>query len=89
MKGSQYALVPAKRNGSPSNMNFVPSVYGTPAVHPRFVILFSNGQANAPDTTSARPIAVMDFMVPWFMYQRRNCLARELGAIAHNYIWGV
>jgi len=85
MKGSQYALVPAKRNGSPSNMNFVPSVYGTPAVHLRFVILSSNGQANAPDTTSARAVTAMNFMIPRFLCQRGNCFPWELGAIAHKY----
>jgi hypothetical protein len=84
MKGSQYALVPAKRNGSPSNMNFVPSVYGTPAVHLRLVILSSNGQANAPDTPSARAVAAMSFMILLFLCQRGNYFAWELGTIVHR-----
>jgi hypothetical protein len=85
MKGSQYALVPAKRNGSPSNMNFVPSVYGTPAVHLRFVILSSNGQENAADTPSARAVAAMNFMIPIFLCQRGNKFSWELGTIVHKY----
>jgi len=85
MKGSQYASVPAKRNGSPSNMNFVPSVYGTPVVHLRFMILSSNGQANVPDTPSARAVAAMNFMIPLFLCQRANYFAWGLGTITHKY----
>lgn len=69
MKGSQYALVPAKRNGSPSSINFVPFVYGTPLVHPRFVIPSSNGHASTQDAAIARPVAVMNFMITQILCQ--------------------